>query len=504
MTTSVALENNFDVVIVGSGLTGLTAAYYILKRNVGLNVLILEKNDAPGGRILLGTIGQAYYGSYSQKNIVKLLTELNIPTDGNPSEQQRPDNQKDFSFLTTTDVSRFASAQVYHFLKLLNSMTTGVRFAPDRAIISKNVDHQNLGKMSLKELIERTVSPGRPRGLCESLLRVCCPGIESLDEVSALWFLVMLTGAGGVFAKFAASLSKRKRFFIEGGFELLVKKLEQRIIDLGGNIRRSENVVKIEDNDRAILVTTAVRDERKRFKSECIIVAVPPPSNAQIIAETKLPKSFLESQKFYQNGRNTFFRASYEREFWTASSFVIEATLMGSNLRTIYAATEGKRKSAVLGGFSSANNPNEIIAALGKSLRRLGRVSECMSCETSDVSPVHFLRPCSLEYHVNPLLTSSSAQRVQLAASEFASQWPGTVDGAIEAGERAARAILSRTRPQALGINDLVEGPSLGVGQEMRGPLEDVFSHGEAIGRAHKICLGLNVCLFFSLLVNAY
>lgn len=36
--------NDYDVVIVGSGLTGLTAAYSILKRRIGLSVLILESN----------------------------------------------------------------------------------------------------------------------------------------------------------------------------------------------------------------------------------------------------------------------------------------------------------------------------------------------------------------------------------------------------------------------------------------------------------------------------
>lgn len=35
-------NNDFDVIIVGSGLTGLTAAYFLLKKEIGLNVLILE------------------------------------------------------------------------------------------------------------------------------------------------------------------------------------------------------------------------------------------------------------------------------------------------------------------------------------------------------------------------------------------------------------------------------------------------------------------------------
>lgn len=37
-------NNDFDVIIVGAGLTGLTAAYILLKKERGLNVLILEAN----------------------------------------------------------------------------------------------------------------------------------------------------------------------------------------------------------------------------------------------------------------------------------------------------------------------------------------------------------------------------------------------------------------------------------------------------------------------------
>lgn len=145
----------------------------------------------------------------------------------------------------------------------LNAMTTGSKF-PHNQI--NDPDNEKLGKMSLNQLIEKTVSPGRSRVLCGSLLRASCPGIDNLNFVSALWFLVMLSGAGGVFEKFAVTLSKKKRFFVEGGFENVVNRLEQKIVDLGASIRRSEDVVKIENNERAIYVTTARGNARNIFK----------------------------------------------------------------------------------------------------------------------------------------------------------------------------------------------------------------------------------------------
>lgn len=85
----------------------------------------VNHEDEVGGRILRGTIGQAYYGSYCQKNIVKLLGELKISINENRSDQQQEiDDENDFSFLTKTPVSRFASAQVYHFFKLVVTTLT--------------------------------------------------------------------------------------------------------------------------------------------------------------------------------------------------------------------------------------------------------------------------------------------------------------------------------------------------------------------------------------------
>ncbi len=41
----------YDVIIVGAGLAGLTAAYYLKERNNTLNILIVEGKSRIGGRI---------------------------------------------------------------------------------------------------------------------------------------------------------------------------------------------------------------------------------------------------------------------------------------------------------------------------------------------------------------------------------------------------------------------------------------------------------------------
>ena len=38
-------SNDFDIIIIGGGITGLTAAYVLLKKKIGLDVLVLEANS---------------------------------------------------------------------------------------------------------------------------------------------------------------------------------------------------------------------------------------------------------------------------------------------------------------------------------------------------------------------------------------------------------------------------------------------------------------------------
>jgi oxygen-dependent protoporphyrinogen oxidase len=45
----------FDTIILGAGLSGLTTAYHLIKQ--GYRVLVLEKNDRPGGAVLTHSLG---------------------------------------------------------------------------------------------------------------------------------------------------------------------------------------------------------------------------------------------------------------------------------------------------------------------------------------------------------------------------------------------------------------------------------------------------------------
>ena len=53
------MKNNYQCVVVGAGIAGMTAAIYL--KRAGVNVLLLD-NDAPGGLLNKITVVENYPG----------------------------------------------------------------------------------------------------------------------------------------------------------------------------------------------------------------------------------------------------------------------------------------------------------------------------------------------------------------------------------------------------------------------------------------------------------
>lgn len=70
----------YDIAIIGSGLSGLVAAYSLLEKDSTLKILIIEKENVSGGQIVSspeGELGARWFNA-DHKELINLCEELDV------------------------------------------------------------------------------------------------------------------------------------------------------------------------------------------------------------------------------------------------------------------------------------------------------------------------------------------------------------------------------------------------------------------------------------------
>lgn len=151
-------EPYYDVVIIGGGISGLTSAYYLKDKNI----MLLEKEDKCGGRVISGTWegfhypkGMEYIGP-PEKEYKQLFNELGLslievppPTDGVAYQGNFYHNGNILNFLP----SQSAKDNYYDLMEKLNLLSKEVENAiwEDRGDLA---DFENLDAMSVDEWLK--------------------------------------------------------------------------------------------------------------------------------------------------------------------------------------------------------------------------------------------------------------------------------------------------------------------------------------------------------------
>ena len=78
--------NNYDIIVIGGGISGLNVTYQLLKKNNKLKIALFEKNDYLGGRIYTHKENDFYFeagaGRFNDNHILlnSLIKELKLET----------------------------------------------------------------------------------------------------------------------------------------------------------------------------------------------------------------------------------------------------------------------------------------------------------------------------------------------------------------------------------------------------------------------------------------
>lgn len=222
------MNQEYDVVIVGAGFTGLTAGLELSR--AGRKVLIVESDSHAGG--LAGTfqfrdgvtIEKFYHHWFNNDEYVpKLVKELGLENDivTMPSRTGMYFNGKMWRLSTPLDLLRFSPLSLFDRIRL-GLLVFKVRKIKDW----RQIEHLTIREW-LEPLCGKTVYRVVWEPLIDSKFSVFA------DAVNAVWFWKKLVLRGSTRDKKGGE----QLAYFRGGFGRLAKAMADEIVKLGGEVR---------------------------------------------------------------------------------------------------------------------------------------------------------------------------------------------------------------------------------------------------------------------------
>ncbi len=454
-----------DVVVVGAGLSGLVAARAIAR--TGHSVAVVEARDRVGGRMFdrpiaggeVVDLGAEFIGP-TQNHIRALVDELGIATfpsyDTGKNVYLAAGARTLYSDTGPTgtappDVGLLADLLLA--IPKLNSLALRVPVdAPWDTPGAAQLDSESL------ETWLRRNSTGGKRFM--DVARAATRPIFGAEprELSLLFVLFFIAASGdertpGTFERNFNTRAGAQQDRIDGGTQQIATRLAE---ELGRRVIRRSPVRRIVTGRGYVDVIS----DRYVNRARQVIVALAPVLAGRIQYEPALPALRDGLTARMPQGRLIKVQAIYQRPFWRGDG------LNGSSIAdvgpcnvTFDSSPRSGAPGALLGfvggdearAFERLAESERRRAALGSLARAFGpRALDPIAYLETDWSAEPYTRGCPVAIAPPGVLTTygralrEPVGRLHWAGTESAGYWNGYMDGAVSAGERAARAALER------------------------------------------------------------
>jgi monoamine oxidase len=448
---TVCVRDHVDVVVVGAGFAGLTAARQLTR--AGLDVLVLEGRDRVGGRTAPGSVagvpvdlGAAFVGP-TQDAVQGLAAELDClttPTYDTGSNlikwrgrvRSYSGTVPSLSLLGLIDIARIR----WQFARLARTVPVAQPWSAPRA---EALDDRTLG-----DWLHALRATATTRDLLAIMSRVTWGGEP--DEVSLLHALTYVAAAGGLDRMLDVRNGAQQDHLVAGTHGIAARMADE----LGARVVLSAAVEAVEHDASGVTVVSTAGTVSAR----AVILAVPPQHRGAVTFSPALPAGPDRVAGAWPQGTLSKAFAAYNTPFWRAEGRSGQALSDTGPVFITFDVSPADGPGVLL-GFVDARGFDDLAPE-----QRRARAVDCFADLFGDRArhPIDYLDfswgsepfcPGGPTAVVPPGSWTTVGRYLRTpvgcifwAGTETADRWTGFLDGAVRSGQRAATEVLAALR----------------------------------------------------------